>query len=66
MKRTLLRAVLVAVAAAGLPGCVFSLFSDHTPMLDDDDRIEELEGRMDEIERRLPPPPPTPPSPPPK
>ena len=60
MKRILLRAVLVAAAAAGLPGCVVSLFSDHTPVLDDHG-IEELEARMDEVERRLPPPPPTPP-----
>jgi hypothetical protein len=64
MRRILLRAALVASAAAGLPGCVVSLFSDHTPVLDDeDDRLGGLERRMDEIERRLPPPPATPPTP---
>jgi len=54
MRRLLPRIVLCAAAAAVLPGCVVSLFSDHDAFLGDE-RLDGLERRMDAIEQRLPP-----------
>ncbi len=52
MKRRIGVVLLVLAAAAGLPGCALSLFSREEGA--DDERLADLERRMDRAEEHLP------------